>query len=384
MRHAALDAAVLRHAAEGVALRHALHRQPELSRAEHATTARIERALQGVACRARRGPEGVGLIVDLGPPGHRPCLRADIDALALTECTGVAFSSETPGVMHACGHDVHTAVVLTALKALAESLPERAFRFLFQPAEEATPGGSLDLIRAGALDEVTGILALHCDPTRPVGRVGLQAGPLTAAADVFEVTLSGRGGHSARPHETDDLVLAACQLVTQLHLAFDRCVDARAPLTLTVCVFQAGDRSPNVMPGRVRFAGTLRTSCTQARARSEGVFARVIEAARLSTGASIDYQLTRGAPPVVNDAALVEALRNACGDVLGASGVEPIGLPSMGGEDFAWYLDHVPGALLRVGTGVGAPLHSPHFTADDAVIPLAARVMARALADLTP
>ena len=383
MNDLTLDLAIQAHAVEGVALRHAMHRHPELSRVERDTTARLEQALAGVPCRVRRGPDEVGLIVDLGPPGPRPCLRADIDALALTECTGVAFSSETPGVMHACGHDVHTAVVLTALKALADTLPDRPFRFLFQPAEEATPGGSLDLIRAGALEDVTGILALHCDPTRPVGRVGLQAGPLTAAADVFEVTLNGRGGHSARPHETDDLVLAACQLVTQLHLAFDRCVDARAPLTLTVCVFQAGDRSANVMPERVRFAGTLRTSCAQARARSEGVFTRVIEAARLSTGAHIDYTIKRGAPPVVNDAALVEALRNACINVLGTSGVEPIGLPSMGGEDFAWYLDHVPGALLRVGTGVGAPLHSPQFTADDAVIPIAARVMARALASLT-
>jgi len=380
MSPAALDAAVLAHAPDGVALRHALHRQPELSRAEHATTARLEQALSGVACRARRGPDGVGLIVDLGPPGPRPCLRADIDALALTECTGVAYASESPGVMHACGHDVHTAVVLTALKALAQTHPERPFRFLFQPAEEATPGGSLDLIRAGALDDVTGILTLHCDPTRPVGRVGLQAGPLTAAADVFEVTLSGRGGHSARPHETEDLVLAACQLVTQLHLAFDRCIDARAPLTLTVCVFQAGDRSANVMPGRVRFAGTLRTACGQARAQGERVFARVVEAARLSTGAEVTYHITRGAPPVVNDAALVRGLRAACVHVLGEAGVEPIGLPSMGGEDFAWYLDHVPGALLRVGTGIGAPLHSAHFTADDAVIPLAARVMAHALA----
>lgn len=383
MKFDALDAAVDAHAAEGVALRRALHRHPELSRAEHATTARIERALEGVACRARRGPEGVGLIVDLGPPGPRPCLRADIDALALTECTGVPFASETPGVMHACGHDVHTAVVLTALKALAQAAPDKPFRFLFQPAEEATPGGSLDLIRAGAVEDVTGILALHCDPTRAVGRVGLQAGALTAAADVFEVQLSGRGGHSARPHETEDLVLAACQLVTQLHLAFDRGVDARAPLTLTVCVFQAGDRSPNVMPGRVRFAGTLRTSCPEARARSEAVFARVVEAARLTSGARVDYTLTRGAPPVINDTTLVEALRTACVDVLGASGVEAIGLPSMGGEDFAWYLNHVPGVLLRVGTGVGAPLHSPEFTADDAVIPLAARVMARALTGLT-
>ena len=381
---AALDAAVLAESPGAVALRHALHREPELSRAEHRTTARLEAALADVVCRTRRGPDGVGLIVDLGPEGPRPCLRADIDALALDEVTGVPFSSCVPGVMHACGHDVHTAVVLATLRTLAKVAPKRPFRFLFQPAEEATPGGSLDLIRVGALTDVFAALTLHCDPTRPLGRVGLQAGPLTAAADVFEVTLRGRGGHGARPHETDDLVLAACQLVSQLPHPFHREVDARVPHSISIGAFHAGGTSANVLPAQARFAGTLRTPSREVRARSEATFRRIIEATRLAWSIEIELELRKGAPPVVNDPALVEVLRGACETVLGADAIDPPGLPSMGAEDFAWYLDHVPGVLLRLGTGLGAPLHSPRFTADDGAIPLAARILARAMLSLSP
>ncbi len=377
-----LDRHLHAEAAAMVAFRHDLHRHPELSRTEHRTTDRLEAALADLRdagrLRIRRGPAGLGLIVDAGPEGSpRTCLRADIDALAVSEESGVAFASTHPGVMHACGHDVHTTAILAATRALAVCAPDRRFRFLFQPAEEATPGGSLDLIAAGALEGVSSILTLHCDPTRPVGRVGLQAGPLTAAADVFEVQLLGQGGHGARPHETQDLVLAGCQAVQALYHAFDRGVDARTPLSISVGTFHAGSSSANVIPAELRFTGTIRTTERAARDAAPAIVRRVLDAVCGLWQVRHDLEIRRGAPSVYNDSALVEALRTACQAVLGPEAIDPPGLPSMGGEDFAWYLDHVPGALLRVGSGVGAPLHSARFVADDAAITPAARILAR-------
>lgn len=377
----ALDARIDTLAHDAIAFRHDLHRHPELSRKEHATTERLEAALRplGHLVRVRRGPHGLGLIVDAGPEAaRRVCLRADIDALAVTEQSGVPFASEVHGVMHACGHDVHTATVLLTLRALVTTRADIPLRFLFQPAEEATPGGALDLIAAGAVDGVTHILSLHCDPTRAVGHVGLQAGPLTAAADVFEVTLRGKGGHGARPHETQDLVLVGCEAVQALYHGLDRGIDARKPLSVSVGVFRAGQTSANVIPAEVYFSGTVRTTDRGVRDAVPAIFERVLRGVCDIWQVAHTLTITRGAPAVDNDPTVVEALREACLAVVGPRNIEPTGLPSMGGEDFAWYLDHVPGALLRVGTGVGAPLHSAHFCADDRAVPTAARILARA------
>lgn len=374
-----VDEALTRELADAVAFRHDLHRHPELSRQERRTTDRLEAAFADLPVRLRRGAQGLGLIVDAGPTtGRRVCLRADIDALAVAEQSGVPFESTHPGVMHACGHDVHTAVVLAAARALAQAAPDVPLRFLFQPAEEATPGGSLDLIALGALEDVGPILSLHCDPTRPLGRVGLQAGALTAAADVFEVVLRGQGGHGARPHETQDLVLVGCEAVQALYHALDRGVDARKPLSISVGVFHAGGTSANVIPAEVRFAGTIRTTDRGVRDAVSGIVERVLAGISAIWQVQHALTLTRGAPAVINDPGVVEVLRAACTDVVGAENIEPTGLPSMGGEDFAWYLDHVPGALLRLGTGLGAPLHSSRFVADDGAVGVGARILANA------
>jgi amidohydrolase len=374
-----VEAALVRERAAAVDFRHDLHRHPELSRQEHRTTARLAEALADLPVRIRRGKDGLGLIVDAGPDAPtRVCLRADIDALALDEQSGVAFPSEHPGVMHACGHDVHTSVVLAATRALVTGAPEVPLRFLFQPAEEATPGGSIDLNAAGAFEGVSHVLTVHCDPTRPLGHVGLQAGALTAAVDVFEVTLRGNGGHGARPHETQDLVLVGCEAVQALYHGLDRGVDARKPLVISVGVFRAGRSSANVIPAEVFFSGTIRTTDREVRDAVPAMLERVLGGIAAIWQVKYELVLTRGAPAVVNDPAIVEALRQACTDVVGAGNIEPTGLPSMGGEDFAWYLDHVPGALLRLGTGLGAPLHSTRFAADDGAIDVGARILANA------
>ncbi len=375
----AIDAQIEAELQSLIELRHVLHAHPELSRAEHETTSRIERALADEAVVTRRGPGGVGLIVDSGPStGPRICVRADIDALALTESTDEPFASRRPGLMHACGHDVHTAVVLGVTKALSRLAPELPLRFLFQHAEEATPGGALDLVAAGAMTDVRAILTLHCDPSRDVGRVGLQSGPLTAAADVFEVTLKGTGGHGARPHETQDLVLCATQAIAALYHAFDRGIDARLPLSISVGVLRAGLTSPNVIPSEVYFAGTVRTPDAQARAQVPFIIERVLGGLGQMWGISHSLDFRRGAPPVHNAPYVVAALNDAVADVLGLEAIDPPSLPSMGGEDFAWYLPHAPGALLRIGTGKGSPLHSATFRADDRAIGLSSKILARA------
>ncbi len=361
-----------------VAMRHEIHREPELSGAEHATTARVEAAFAGLDVRTRRGPGGVGLVVDAGPPGPRVALRADLDALALDEAVDVPFRSCVPGVMHACGHDVHTAALVGAARALIAACPERPFRFLFQHAEEATPGGALELIADGAMEDVRAIVMLHCDPTRALGRVGVQAGPVTASSDAFTVTLRGRGGHGARPHETQDLVLALAQAIQQVHLAFDRSFDDRSPHVVSVGTVHAGRTSHNVIPDRATFGGTIRTVDARTRDGVEAVFRRALGGVAAAWGVEYDLEIRRGAPPVLNDATVAEAIRMAATDALGAEAVELLGPPSMGAEDFGWYLAHAPGALFRLGVGVGAPLHSAAFQADDQSVLLGARVLARA------
>jgi amidohydrolase len=381
-RHRDLDRALAGDLERLVSMRHDIHREPELSGAEHATTAKVEAAFAGLDVRMRRGPNGVGLVVDAGPPGPRVALRADLDALALDEAVDVPYRSRVPGAMHACGHDVHTAAVVGAARALVTTCPERPFRFLFQHAEEMTPGGALDLIAHGAMRDVTAIVMLHCDPTRALGRVGIQAGPVTASSDAFTVTLRGEGGHGARPHETQDLVLALAQAIQQVHLAFDRAIDDRTPHVVSVGTVHAGRTSNNVIPDRATFGGTIRTVDARTRDRVEPVFRRALGGVAAAWGVEYDLEILRGAPPVLNDAAVAEVIRAAAVEALGAEAVEPMGPPSMGAEDFGWYLAHAPGALFRLGVGVGAPLHSASFRADDQSVLLGARVLVRAALDL--
>ncbi|MCK6513077.1 amidohydrolase [Myxococcota bacterium] len=359
-------------------LRHSIHQHPEISRQEVETTARIEQALVETQSRIRRGPAGVGLIVDIGPP-HQPqiLVRGDIDALAIQEQTGLPFQSARCGVMHACGHDVHTASVFGALRVLAQIAPERAFRFVFQHAEEVNPGGAVDLIQAGVLEGVVAAISLHCDPTRPVGRFAIQDGPITASNDQFWIDVYGAGGHGARPHETQDTVLAAAQIIQAIYHAFDRCVDARNPFVISVGVIHGGDQSPNVLPTKVRFGGSIRSTHKEVRDKIAPILQRTLEGMASALGVRYALELLPGSPGVYNDRRVVDVFREAVVSLLGEEALQPIGLPSMGGEDFAFFAERVPSAMIRVGSGLSTSLHTPTFLADDQTVPLAAHLLAR-------
>ena len=377
------------HGAELVALRRTLHAHPELGWREHATTRLLVDRLRAAGLVPRVLDGGTRLVCDVGggdvgggDAGRRDvpvvALRADLDALPLQDDKDVPYRSQVPGVCHACGHDVHTAVVLGAGLVLAgRQLPGRV-RLLFQPAEELMPGGALSVLAQGALDGVGSIFGLHCDPTLEVGRIGLKAGPITAAADVVEIRLTGPGGHTSRPHNTVDLVHALATVATGLPDALSRLVDPRAGLCLVWGQVSAGGAA-NAIPREGVLRGTLRVLDKAAWEAAPALVERVVAGLVAVYGARAVVTYERGVPPVVNHAAstalLTEAVRRALGPGAGVPTTQ-----SLGGEDFAWYLDGVPGAMARLGVRPpGAErshdLHQGTFDVDEDAIGVGVRVL---------
>ena len=365
--------------AELVAFRRDMHMHPELGNQEFRTTAAIKARLEKAGLKPRVLAVGTGLICDIGEwDGGRPmlALRADIDGLPIpdmkTECS---YRSTVPDRAHACGHDVHTAVVLGAGLVLAQLHREgrlpRPVRLLFQPAEEVLPGGAADAIEGGALDGVGRIIAVHCDPRVDAGRVGLSDGAITSACDRLEVSLDGPGGHTARPHLTTDLVTAAARVVTDVPALVGRRVDTRAGLAITWGRVESG-HAPNVIPQHAELSGTVR--CLDLGAWREApdlVVAAIDEVANLH-GAKSEINYVRGVPPVVNDPDVTELLRGAMTARRGALSVEGTE-QSLGGEDFSWYLEQVPGAMARLGVRTPGErtvrdLHQGDFDADESAI----------------
>jgi amidohydrolase len=376
---------IARHDAELVHLRRHLHAHPELGRAERESTALVARRLEAVGLRPRLLPTGTGLICDVGSgSGPVVALRADLDALPVQDEKDVPYRSTTPGVCHACGHDVHTTMVLGAGLALAEQaerLPGRV-RLVFQPAEERVPGGALDVIAAGALDRVAAIYALHCDPKLDVGRLGARVGPITAASDSIEVRLTGPGGHTARPHLTADLVYIISRVVTDLPAALSRLVDPRAGLSITFGSVQAGTVA-NVIPTSAVARGTVRVLDRNVWGEIPKLVERVLEHTVEPFNVTPELDYRRGSPPVVNDEAATQLLIAAGRKVLGAGGVQQIA-QSLGGEDFSWYLEEVPGSMARLGVripGTDLELHASLFDVDERAIPIGVRLLAQTAVD---
>ncbi|WBB77507.1 amidohydrolase [Micromonospora sp. WMMD882] len=365
-----------------VATRRHIHSHPELSGEEFETAALIARELSLAGLRPRMLPKGNGVICDIDgrPDGPVVALRADIDALPLTDAKDVPYRSTVDGVCHACGHDVHTTVLLGVGMLLAQladlgELPGRV-RLIFQPAEEILPCGSLEVIEAGGLEDVAQIFALHCDPNLPVGQIGLRVGPITAAADNVTVRLTGPGGHTARPHLTVDLVDALGRLVTEVPALVSRRVAASSGLLLVFGQASAGTRY-NVIPSEAVAAGTLRVMDRDAWEEAPKIVAQVVRDVLAPTGATVDLEYLRGRPPVSNDARAIQVLTAATADTLGPEGIAETP-QSMGGEDFSWYLEYVPGALARLGVGRSGPnldLHRPSFDVDERCITVGVRLM---------
>lgn len=353
-----------------VALRRDLHAHPEVAFAEKRTTGVIVDILESLGLAPVQLPGGTGAICDIGADGPLVALRADIDALPITDEKDVAYRSVWDGACHGCGHDAHTAILLGAAARLAGAALPGRIRLIFQPAEEAMPGGALDVIAAGGLRGVSQIFGLHCDPRLETGRVGLRVGPISAAADRVEVVLTGRGGHTARPHLTTDLVYALAQVVTELPGLLSRRVDPRAALSLVWGAIEAG-RAANAIPTTGRVQGTLRVLDRDAWAAAEPLVRGLVEQLVAPTGARATVTYVRGVPPVVNDAQAVALQRSAVLAALGAAGLAETE-QSLGGEDFAWYLAEVPGAFARLGVRApgAAPvdLHQGRFDIDEAAL----------------
>jgi amidohydrolase len=375
-----LDAWLRDNADAVVGWRRHIHAYPEPHRHEHATTEYIVNLLRGAGLAPKVLPVGTGVICDLGKGSRCVALRADIDALRLSEVTGLPFASTVAGVCHACGHDAHTAALLGAGLALAcaPELPGRV-RLVFQPAEEE-PGGALDVLAAGALDGVERIFGLHCDPRLQVGRIGTRVGAITSASDLLELRLTSPGGHTARPHLTADLVYALGLVITGLPALLARRIDPRSGTVLTWGAVDAGEAF-NIIPEKGVLCGTLRTSDQEVWAGLEVLVAELVTTLLAPTGVGFDLDHRRSVPPVVNDAHSTALL---CAGVEAALGPDALASTeqSSGGEDFGWYLKRVPGSYARMGVwaGVGPTfdLHRPSFQLDERALPVGVRVLVHA------
>jgi amidohydrolase len=376
-----LDAWLLRNGAGLVSWRRHIHAYPELGYHERDTTALIAEQLAGAGLKHTLLPGGTGLICDIGAGSRCVALRADLDALPLSEATGLPFASTINGIMHACGHDAHTAILIGAALALASApaLPGR-IRLIFQPAEETMPGGAVDVVAADGLSGVDRIFSLHCDPRLRVGLVGTRVGPITSAADMLKLRLSSPGGHTARPHLTADLVHALGTVITGLPTLLSRRVDPRSGTVLVWGAVQAG-QAANTVPQEGLVRGTLRTADRRIWMDLEPLVRELVTALLAPTGVGFDLQHVRGVPPVVNEPVSTALLRDGVAAALGGDAVT-VTEQSSGGEDFGWYLEHVPGSMCRLGvwTGEGPQrdLHRPTFDLDERALPLGVRVMVHA------
>ena len=361
-----------------VAWRRHVHRHPELGRQEFATTQFVADRLVEAGLNPKALPGGTGLICDFGPE-HAPriALRADMDALPMTERTGAPYASTVPGVAHACGHDAHTAMLLGAAGALAAA-PElpMGVRLVFQPAEELMPGGALDAIAAGALSGVSRIFALHCDPRLAVGRVAITAGPITSAADSIEITLHSAGGHTSRPHLTSDLVYGMGTVITGLPGVLSRRIDPRHSTVMVWGAANAGVAA-NAIPQIGSLAGTVRTASREAWLEMEALVHETVSGLLAPLGIEHSLQYHRGVPPVVNEERSTQIMTHA----IEAVGPDVLAdtRQSGGGEDFSWYLEDVPGAMARLGVWSGdgpqRDLHQPNFDLDERALAVGVRVL---------
>ncbi|WP_199742840.1 M20 family metallopeptidase [Nocardia stercoris] len=365
------------HQSDLIGFRRHLHANPELSRAEFATTEFVESWLTKAGLEPRKLPTGAGLICDIGPDTPRIGLRADMDALPMQEYTGLSFASTVAGVSHACGHDAHTSVLLGTALALAtvDRLPV-GVRLVFQHAEEVMPGGAIDMVAAGATEGVSRMFALHCDPRLEVGRVGLRVGAITSAADTIELVLDSPGGHTSRPHLTSDLVYAIGTVITGLPGLLSRRVDPRTSTVMVWGAVSAG-KAPNAIPQTGMLTGTVRTGDHATWELLEPLVREIVDGLLAPTGVRYQLNYRRGVPPVVNDEHAVRMFEDAI------RGIGPDALAdtpqSGGGEDFSWYLEDVPGAMARLGVwsgeGVQLDLHQPTFDLDERALAIGVRVM---------
>ena len=358
-----------------------LHENAEGSYEEHATTDYLADQLEKLGLTVKRLDMGTGLICDI--PAAKGStqegmigLRADIDALPMTEDTGLDFASATDGISHSCGHDAHMAMLLGAASLLAKNPPPQPVRLIFQPAEETMPGGAKKCVEEGVTDGLTALMGLHCDPHRRTGEVGVISGPITSSNAKFGITVRSSGGHTARPHETGDTIFAAAQIVTGLTAVLDRRIDPRAGAVMSFGSIQGGS-AVNVIPDSVEMWGTLRSAERDVWEKGEELVRDAVASLAETYAVEAEVEYTQGPPPVINDAECAERARQAVIAVFGEDGVGTAD-QSSGGDDFSWYLDSVPGVYLRFGVYSGSgdetDLHHPGFLLDEDALENGARL----------
>jgi amidohydrolase len=358
-----------------IEIRRHLHSHPELSGQEYQTAAYAAGVLSSCGLHVQELVGKTGVVGHLSGDGTDSRLlgiRADMDALPIQERTGLEFASHQPGIMHACGHDVHTTVGLgTAmiLSQLGQPLPG-TIRFLFQPAEETAQGASW-MIRDRVMEDIDAILATHVFPTIPGGSIGIRYGALTAAADDLEITIVGESGHGARPHEAIDAIWIASQVITSLQQAISRTQNPLRPVVLTIGQINGG-RAPNVIADQVRLLGTVRSLHPETSAALPSWIEGIVSHVCQTYGAKYEISYRHGVPSVQNDPYLTKIVEDAAQEAWGSDRVQLLMEPSLGAEDFALYLNHAPGTMFRLGVGfadrTNYPLHHPQFQVNEAAI----------------
>lgn len=393
-----LDSLVAENASQVVGLRRHLHAHPEVSGEELETSLHLYQLLDKLPIEVRMGPEGCGVVADStasNPTSDgitasavtRVAFRGDIDALRIQDEKEVPYRSTHEGVMHACGHDAHTSIIYGTILALEGmklngQLPwPVSWRAIFQPSEE-TASGAVQMIETGVMKDVSQIYALHVDPTRRTGEIGLRSGAMTANCDLLKFSVHGQGGHAARPHESKDPIAAAAQLISTLYQFVPRATDSHDAVVLTIGQVQGG-QNPNVIPDTVELSGTMRTLDPAVRTRTIEQINQVARGVGEITDTTIDVALPTSIPSVHNDAQLTRLVWQEAEEVLGVDNVQLIARPSMGSEDFACYLDSVPGVMFRIGSAADlaatTALHTPKFDIDETALEIGTRVLTRSV-----
>ncbi|OCQ90513.1 hydrolase [Nostoc sp. MBR 210] len=359
-----------------VEIRRHLHSHPELSGQEYQTAAFVAGVLSSSGLHVQEGVGKTGVIGEVkgtGTDERLLAIRTDMDALPIQERTGLEYASRKDGVMHACGHDVHTTVGLGTAMILSQIADELGgkVRFLFQAAEEIAQGANW-MVQDQAMQDVSAILGVHVFPSIPAGSIGIRYGALTAAADDLEITIIGESGHGARPHEATDAIWIASQVITALQQAISRTQNPLRPVVLSIGKIQGG-RAPNVIADQVQLWGTVRSLHPETRAHLphwiENIVANICDA----YGAKYQVNYRQGVPSVQNDYSLTQLLQSAAEEAWSSDRVQVLPEPSLGAEDFSVYLEHAPGSMFRLGVGfkdriINYPLHHPEFEIDESAI----------------
>lgn len=359
-----------------IEIRRHIHSHPELSGQEYQTAAFVAGVLSSSGVHVQEGVGKTGVIGELRGTGNDNrllAIRTDMDALPIQERTELEYASRLDGIMHACGHDVHTTVGLGTAMVLSQITEELAgkVRFLFQPAEEIAQGASW-MVADGAMENVSALLGVHVFPSIPAGSIGVRYGALTAAADDLEIIILGESGHGARPHEAIDAIWIASQVITTLQQAISRTQNPLRPVVLSIGKINGG-RAPNVIADRVELLGTVRSLHPETRNNLPKWIEKIVGSVCDCYGARYEVNFRQGVPSVQNDYALTQLLQSSAEEAFSSDRIQVLPEPSLGAEDFSVYLEHAPGSMFRLGVGykdraINHPLHHPQFEVDESAI----------------